>query len=84
VKNMSTTIRISTETRTVLSELVQTTGLSMQAILEQAIDMYRRQRMLIALNDAYAALQADPAAWSDLEAEREEWDVTLNDGLERY
>ena len=81
---MSTTIRISTETRTVLSELVQTTGLSMQAILEQAIDMYRRQRMLIALNDAYAALQADPAAWSDLEAEREEWDVTLNDGLERY
>lgn len=56
----------------------------MQAILEQAIDMYRRQRMLIALNDAYAALQADPAAWSDLEAEREEWDVTLNDGLERY
>lgn len=81
---MSTTIRISTETRSVLSELVQTTGLSMQAILEQAIDMYRRQRMLMALNDAYAALQADPAAWNDLEAEREEWDVTLNDGLERY
>lgn len=81
---MSTTIRISRETRTVLSELVQTTGLSMQAILEQAIDMYRRQRMLMALNDAYAALQADPAAWNDLEAEREEWDVTLNDGLERH
>lgn len=80
---MSTTIRVSTETRTVLSELVQTTGLSMQAILEQAIDMYRRQRMLMALNDAYAALQADQAAWDDLEAERAEWDVTLNDGLEQ-
>lgn len=80
---MSTTIRISTETRTVLSELVQTTGLSMQAILEQAIDMYRRQQMLMALNDAYAALQADQGAWDDLETEREEWDVTLNDGLER-
>ncbi|MCE7986756.1 MAG: toxin-antitoxin system protein [Caldilinea sp. CFX5] len=80
---MSTTIRISTETRTVLSELVQMTGLSMQAVLDQAIDMYRRQQMLMALNDAYAALQADQSAWNDLEAEREEWDATLHDELEQ-
>lgn len=80
---MSTTIRVSLETRTVLSELVQTTGLSMQAILEQAIDLYRRQQMLMVLNDAYAALQTNQAAWNDLEAEREEWDATLNDGLEQ-
>lgn len=80
---MSTTIRVSIETRTVLSELVQTTGLSMQAILEQAIDLYRRQQMLMVLNDAYAALQTNQAAWNDLEAEREEWDATLNDGLEQ-
>lgn len=80
---MSATIRITTETRNILSELMQTTGMSMQTILERAVDMYRRQQMLLALNDAYAALQSDEAAWDELEAERNEWDTTLPDGLEQ-
>lgn len=80
---MSATIRITTETRNILSELMQTTGMSMQAILEHAVDLYRRQQMLLALNDAYAALQSDEAAWDELEAERNEWDTTLPDGLEQ-
>lgn len=74
---MSATIRITQETRNMLSELVQTTGMSMQAIIERAIELYRRQQMLIALNNAYAALQSDEAAWADLEAERSEWDSTI-------
>lgn len=80
---MSATIRITQETRNMLSELVQTTGMSMQAIIEHAIELYRRQQMLIALNNAYAALQSDEVAWTDLEAERNEWDTTLHDGLEQ-
>lgn len=80
---MSTTIRISTETRVVLGELAQSTGMSMQTILEQAIDMYRRHQMLLTLNNAYAALQTDQDAWDDLETERSEWDATLTDGLEQ-
>lgn len=80
---MSATIRITTETRNILSELMQTTGMSMQAILERAVDMYRRQQMLLALNNAYAAIQSDEAAWDELEAERTEWDTTLADGLEQ-
>lgn len=79
---MSATIRITTETRNILSELTQTTGMSMQAILERAVDMYRRQQMLMALNEAYAVLQRDAPAWDELEAERNEWDTTLPDGLE--
>lgn len=76
---MSATIRITTETHNRLSELKQTTGMSIQAILERAVDMYRRQQMLVALNDAYAARQRDEAAWDELEAERHEWDTMRND-----
>lgn len=76
---MSATIRITTETHNRLSELKQTTGMSIQAILERAVDMYRRQQMLVALNDAYAARQSDEPAWDELEAERHEWDTMRND-----
>lgn len=71
---MSASIRIRTETHTTLRELKATTGISMQAILAEAVDKYRRQEMLTRLNDAYAARQADPAAWDDWQAERTEWD----------
>ena len=40
--------------------------------------------MLAALNDAYAAARNDQAAWTALEAERSEWDVTLVDGLAEF
>jgi hypothetical protein len=42
----------------------------MQQILEQAVEHYRRQQILEATNAAYAALQADQAAWAELEHER--------------
>lgn len=71
---MSANIRIRTGTHTTLRELKATTGMSMQAILAEAVDLYRRQEMLTRLNNAYAALQADPAAWADWQAERNEWD----------
>jgi hypothetical protein len=58
------------------------TGLSMQSVIERALELYRRQQMLAALNDAYAVLHNDEAAWSAWEAERAAWDVTLVDGLE--
>jgi hypothetical protein len=54
----------------------------MQEILEQAVEQYRRQRLLAATNAAYAALRADPEAWQALKEERAAWDVTLADGLE--
>ena len=53
----------------------------MQAILEKAIEVYRRQRFLEAVNTAYAALRQDQSAWAAVERERAEWDVTLEDGL---
>ena len=79
----TTTIRVSTETRDALHELARTAGVSMRQVLEQAIETYRRHRLLAEANAAYAALREDAAAWDDLARERSAWDATLSDGLER-
>jgi type II secretory pathway pseudopilin PulG len=54
----------------------------MQTVLEQALEQYRRQQLLEATNAAYAALHADPEAWTNLGHERQAWDQTLANGLE--
>ena len=77
----TTTIRVSLRTRDLLQELAQTAGSSMQAVLEQALEQYRRQQLLEEINAAYAALRAAPEAWTDLEQERLAWEQTLADGL---
>ena len=80
----TTTIRVSLKTRDSLQELARRSGVSMQEVVDQALDLYRRQQLLSATNAAYAALRADSDAWQRLQAERAEWDAALNDGLEQY
>lgn len=79
----TTTIRVSTKTRDTLHALARTAGLSMQQVLEQALEVYRRQQLLEATNAAYEALRRDPASWHEFEQERRDWDATLADGLEQ-
>lgn len=79
---MATAVRITPRSWETLKEMADETGETMQAILERAVESYRRQRLLEKTNEAYAALKADPAKWSEEVAEREEWDTALNDGLE--
>lgn len=75
------TIRVSEKTRDTLSELAHAASLSMGAILDQAVEVYRRHRFLEDVNVAYAALRDDSRGWAELEAERAVWDATLEDGL---
>ena len=77
----SATVRISLSTRDQLRDLSTHIGKSMQAVIEEAIDLYRRHCFLEEVNAAYAALRKDPKAWSEIAEERAEWDVTLADGL---
>jgi hypothetical protein len=79
---ITTTIRVSTRTRDLLQELAHRSGVSMQSVLEQALEQYRRQQLLEATNVAYAALQADPDPWAEMERERTDLDQTMADGLE--
>ncbi len=79
----STSIRIDERALAVLRELAIRERQSMQAVLSEAIEGYRRKRFLDEANAAFAALRGDPEAWGEEEREREIWDRTAGDGLER-
>jgi hypothetical protein len=53
----------------------------MQAVLDKAVEAYRRKLFLEEVNQAYAELREDQEAWEELESERAAWDSTLADGL---
>jgi hypothetical protein len=73
-------VRLNAHTHQVLREMAQADHQSMQAVLEKAVEEYRRRRFLEDVNAAYAALRNDPEAWQEIQAERAEWEA-LPDGL---
>ncbi len=77
----SATVRISLTARDHLRELSASIGRPMQAVIEEAIDLYRRHCFLEGVNAAYGALRQDPEAWAEIVEERAAWDATLADGL---
>ncbi len=76
-----TTVRVTESTRTLLRHLAAAEGRPMQIIIATALEAYRRERFLRAVNAGYATLREDAAAWSRVAEERAAWDATLLDGL---
>jgi hypothetical protein len=76
-------VRISPRSKAVLRTLAKQEGKPMQAVLDEAIEHYQRDKFLDEVNAAYADLRNDPKAWKEEQAERALWDKTLNDGLEK-
>ena len=74
--------RISESTREALRQLAEASGVSMQALIDKAVETYRRQRFLEESNRAFEVLRANPKKWKSEQAEREAWDATLADDLE--
>jgi len=77
------TIRVSEPSHKVLRELAKRDKKPMQAVIEQAIESYRRQRFLEGLNDDFMVLRENEPEWQAELAERREWDVTVADGSEK-
>lgn len=77
----SPNVRISQKAKATLRDLSKREGRPMQAVLDEAIEHYRRERFLDQANAAYARLRTDPKAWRQELSERAEWDGTLMDGL---
>ena len=75
-------IRISAQSREMLRELARKERQPMGAILERALEKYRRASFLEEANACYAALRANPDAWAEEQAERKLWDGASADGLE--
>lgn len=77
----SATVRISATAHNALRAIAAQNGESMQAVLDKAIEDFRRRHLLEQTNAAYAALRNNPQEWTALHEERSIWDVTLADGL---
>jgi predicted DNA-binding protein len=77
----SPNIRITPRSKAVLRNLAKREGKPMQAVLDEAIEHFQRDKFLDEVNAAYAALRSDPKAWKEEQAERAPWDKTLADGL---
>jgi len=75
-------IRVPEPTHSILRELADETGSSMQDLLVEAVEEMRRQRMFELSNAAYVAMRANEDEWQEELRERKLWDVTLSDGLE--
>jgi predicted transcriptional regulator len=67
---MSTTIRVSNQTRDRFAKLADVTGRPMTQLLDDAADALERSVFFNQLSARYEALRADPQSWGDIEAER--------------
>jgi predicted DNA-binding protein len=75
-------IRVPEETHSILREMADETGRSMQDILSEAVEEMRRRRVFELANAAYAAMRENEDEWQQELEERRLWDTTLSDGLE--
>ena len=76
----SSTVRISKESGTILKEIAAREKRSLQAVLDTAIEEYRRHRFLHEANKAYSVLKENPKNWKAEMEERKQWETTLSDG----
>jgi hypothetical protein len=74
-------IRISPRSKAVLRTPAKQEGKPMQAVLDEAIEYYQRDKFLDEVNAAFANHRSDPKAWKDEQAERAVWDKSLKDGI---
>lgn len=73
-------VRVSESAHQILRSLSETGGTSMQAIIDDALEAYRRNKFMTDMNAAFQALKDNPAAWSAEQEERGLWEQTLMDG----
>lgn len=80
-ENRTPNVRISLHSHELLRQLAEEEDNSMQAVLDKAIERYRRDKFLRDANADFAALQRDKKAWKGELKERDLWEQTLADGL---
>lgn len=76
-------VRVYESTHQILRGLAATQGQSMQEIIDQAVEDYRRRLFLKGLNDDFERLRGDSRLWKEHEQEMALWkESTLADGLD--
>ena len=79
---MSTTMRVSKQTRDRVSALAAVTGRNMSQVLDEAVAEYERHVFWQAFEEGYERLNEDPSARAEVEAEQRTEAPSLSDGLE--
>lgn len=74
------TVSINKTTHETLLKLAETSGETIQTVLDKAIESYRRYVFLVQANQAFVALRQNEALWQEELAERRDWDQTMADG----
>ena len=67
---MSTTIRVSEQTRDRFAKLADATGRPMTQLLDEAAEALERRVFFDQFIARYEALRDDPQAWGEIETER--------------
>ena len=83
-KKQTATVRISEETHNLLRDMAAERDESMQAVLDKALEQYRRQRFWEDMKTAYAAIEREPEALAAEKREFALFEGTLMDGLDPY
>lgn len=71
----STTLRVRTDTRDRLNALAREVGVSTTELLDRLVAREEAARLLTRMNEDFARLRGDEAAWADFQAETEAWDA---------
>ena len=79
---MSTTIRVSEQTRRRAAALAESTGMQMQAVVDEALIAYERALFWDSFEAAYVRLADRAGEWDDIVAERRGEEQALADHLE--
>jgi predicted transcriptional regulator len=80
--NVSTTLRVSEETRQRVADLAAATGRQMQAVVEDAVLAYERSIFWDSFDQGYQRLAEDNAQWAEVQNERAAEASALQDGVE--
>ncbi len=78
----SSMVRISEKANGILRRIADEDSKTLQAVLDDALQEYEKQRFFRNLNAAYQALRDDPKAWAQELQERAQSAGTLMDGLD--
>jgi predicted DNA-binding protein len=75
-------IRISPKSKATLRDLAKRQGKPIDAILDDAIEEYRREHFFRELDEGFARLHSDPQLLTQYGDERRLWETTASDGLD--
>ena len=75
-------VQISEKALEVVRQISEQKGLEISDVLDNAVEVYRREVFLEQTSRSFEALKEDPEAWREELEERGLWDNSLADGVD--